>query len=393
MNKCPDIGALRAYADGEVSNREDALIREHLAACASCRDALAGLQAVAEFASGRLVQLAPGAGEQPRLQAAAVMRAAYDGSSWHVAVVRKVRKMSTFLSTGKGKAAFAGVAAVLLLAVALSFQPVRSAAEGLLSVFRVEKFQPISIDPNERLNSMIDLTKLGTMEMNQMQMQSTPLKSVDEAKALDGAWVKSPGYLPASVTGAPEVQMMSGGNAKFTFDSAKAKAYLAQIGETNFTVPDKFNGAGFSVNINPVLSIMYGGPQGGVSSLEKSGGTAIENAGPTMVIMESKSPTIETFGGVSLDELRGFLLSVPGLPPSLVTQLKAIDDWSTTMPVPIPMGKEVADNVTVNGQQGLMVYDDTVKMGGVIWQANGQIYFVGGNFSKAEIMKVANSLQ
>lgn len=394
MSECPGIGTLRAYADGECSNSEELFIRGHLVTCASCRVVLEEVRVTADFAGGRLANLAPGWSELPRLDAAAVLSAARSGSGdWRDFIVRRVRKMSTFLSTGKRRAVFAGMAAVLLLAVAFSFQPVRSAAEEFLSVFRVERFQPVSIDPNERVNDLVDLTKLGTLEMDRMQMESTPLKSLDEAKTLNGVWVKSPGYLPASITGEPSVQMIAGGNAKFTFDSAKAKAYLAQIGEKDFAVPDKFNGAGFTVNILPVLSIMYGGPEGGQPSLENPDGAAIDSAVPTIMIMEAQSPSIETFGGVSLDELREFLLSVPGLPPSLVEQLRAIDDWSTTMPVPVPMGKEVADKVTVNGQQGLMVYDDTVKMGGVIWQEEGQIYFVGGSFPKDEIMRVANSLQ
>lgn len=292
--------------------------------------------------------------------------------------------MSNLFASGKGRAAFAGIAAVLLLAVALSFQPVRLAAEEFLSVFRVERFQPVTVDPNERMEGMMDLSRLGQVETANASMEVTELDSLDEARALDSLRVKTPAYLPPGVSGEPEVQMTSGGSMKFTFDLEKANAYLAEIGETEFTVPEKFDGAGFTVNVPPVLSVVYGGAAG-----EAADGMQV----PAVMLMEANSPVVETFGGVDMAELREFLLSVPGLPPSLEAQLRAIDDWSNTLPVPIPVGTDVADKVTVNGQPGLLVADDTVKGAGVVWQEGGSIYFVGGSLSQEEVMKIANSMQ
>ena len=389
MSKCPDIGLLKMYSDGECAASLAEIVSLHLAECSDCRQQLAVLNEATSFAVERLAVLVPLPVEESSLSAFRVVNAARAGKVQKRSVLENFReRMLGMVMSGRKKAVLAGLAAVLVLAVAFALPPVRTAADELLSIFRVEKFQPVSVNPSERMNNLMDLTQLGNVELKNVSTESTKLGSVAEAKALNSLPVLAPSYLPQGVTGDPTVQMMSGGSMKFTFDTAKARAYLDKIGEKNFTVPDRFNGAGFTVKVNPVLSIAYGMPQAANAGEQKSIGSV--NA---LMVVESNSPTVETFGNVSIGDLRDFLLSVPGLPPSLVSQLKAIEDWSTTMPVPIPVGKDMADQVTVNGHSGLLVADDAVKMAGVIWNDNGTLYFVGGSYPKDEVMKVAASMK
>jgi anti-sigma factor RsiW len=390
MSKCPDIGLLKMYSDGECAASLAEIVSLHLEDCSDCRRELAALNEATSFAGDRLAVLVPSPVEEPSVSAFRVMNAARAGKVQKRSVMENFReRMLGMVMSGRKKAVLAGLAAVLVLAVAFALPPVRTAADDLLSIFRVERFQPVSVNPSERINNLMDLSQLGNVEMQNVNTQTTKLGSVAEAKALNSLPVLAPSYLPQGVTGDPTVQMMNGGSMKFTFDTAKAKAYLDKIGEKNFTVPDRFNGAGFTVKVNPVLSIAYGMPQAAPNATEPK---SIEAANALMIV-ESNSPTVETFGNVSIGDLRDFLLSVPGLPPSLVSQLKAIEDWSTTMPVPIPVGKDMADQVTVNGHSGLLVADDTVKMAGVIWSDNGTLYFVGGSYPKDEVMKVAASMK
>lgn len=390
MSKCPDTGLLKMYSDGECPPLLAESVRLHLTECADCRQQLAGLDELCCFAGQKMSALVPTPDEGSELNVYRVMNTARAQQAEKHGILENFReRMLGVIMSGRKKAVFAGLAAVLVLAVAFALPPVRTAADDFLSIFRVEKFQPVSVNPSERMNNLMDLTQLGTVDLKNVNTEPTKFESIDQARTLNFMRVQAPSYLPEGIKGDPTLQMMNGGSLKFTFDTAKAKAYLDKIGEKNFTVPERFNGAGFTVNVNPVFSIAYGMPQ----EAANPGNEAAVEVTNALMIVESNSPTVETFGNVSIGDLREFLLSVPGLPPSLVAQLKAIDDWSTTMPVPIPVGKDMADQVTVNGHSGLLVADDTVKVAGVIWNDNGTLYFVGGNYPKDEIMKVAESMK
>ena len=64
-------------------------------------------------------------------------------------------------------------------------------------------------------------------------------------------------------------------------------------------------------------------------------------------------------GNVSLAELREFLLTLPDLPPETVRQLRAIEDWRTTLPIPVPVDQIAWQPVTIAGGPGLLLADDS----------------------------------
>jgi len=105
----------------------------------------------------------------------------------------------------------------------------------------------------------------------------------------------------------------------------------------------------------------------------------------------SSSPTLTVPDGLDVDQIRNELLKVPGLPQDLVSQLKSISDWRSTVVVPVIKGQ--SHEVTVQGQSGLMITQSDGKSTSVIWPSNGAIYAVSGSFSEAETLAVANSLK
>jgi hypothetical protein len=110
------------------------------------------------------------------------------------------------------------------------------------------------------------------------------------------------------------------------------------------------------------------------------------------LVIEIPGPTIRAASSASLNELRDFMLSLPNLPPQLVSQLRQIDLNSGTIPIPIPP-QISAQRVTIHGASGLLLADNTPIGGAVVWQTRGMIYALGGNIGNAaQLMAAANTL-
>ena len=81
---------------------------------------------------------------------------------------------------------------------------------------------------------------------------------------------------------------------------------------------------------------------------------------------------------------------LPGLPPDFVAQLRAIEDWESTLIIPVPEGATSKD-VTVQGEPGLLIETDEAESA-VIWAENGILFIVGGSISGDDALKIAGSL-
>ena len=72
----------------------------------------------------------------------------------------------------------------------------------------------------------------------------------------------------------------------------------------------------------------------------------------SLVVGQSPSPTVTVSGGATLEQFRSFLLSVPGLPADTIDQLQAIDDWTQTLPIPVPQDARSRGTSRLTGRLG-----------------------------------------
>jgi hypothetical protein len=113
---------------------------------------------------------------------------------------------------------------------------------------------------------------------------------------------------------------------------------------------------------------------------------------PALIIVQSASPQL-TSTGATAREIEAYLLAMPGVAPQLADEIRAIGDPGTTMPVPVPVDKAFAQNVSIDGVTGLGIGDETGVGGMIMWQKNGIVYGVGGTMPQHELMEVAASLR
>jgi len=151
-------------------------------------------------------------------------------------------------------------------------------------------------------------------------------------------------------------------------------------------IPANLDGATFDLTTTAGVVIAYG-----------------NQADTQFMVVEVPSPVVRATGKASLDELRNVVLSLPGLPPQLVVQLRQIDLSSGIVPLPVPSGID-SQSVTVHGTTGLLLTSNVstnieqIKKfpagSAVVWQMHGIIYALGGTVSDTnQLLTSANSLR
>ncbi|WP_052888412.1 hypothetical protein [Thermogemmatispora carboxidivorans] len=280
------------------------------------------------------------------------------------------------------------IAAAVLLVVLFVVSSSTGLAATLLSFFSVQRFQPVTVSQQAiQASQLPQLRDLGEVQAPPELLRPQRNLTRAEAERLAGFTLKLPTTLPASFSGKqPVFDMLEGGQATFTFRAASARAYLARVGHATTAIPAQLDGATFVIHVSRIVEAHY-----------------VSSGGKVLVIVQTPSPTIEATGKASLEDLRAFLLSLPGLPPSLVQQLRQIDLSSGTVPIPVLTGMS-SETVTVQGQSGLLLtsnqLESSTKMTdlpvgeAVLWQAQGRVYLLGeSSHDRSELLAVANSLQ
>ncbi len=274
-------------------------------------------------------------------------------------------------------AAAAAVVAVLLGGV-LAMPAGRAVATELLGQFRVQEFALITVAPQDPVANFASLEQLGTLHVPEdMQEGGTEATSVAAAAEQVGFTVQQPARLPDDLSADPQIRTTPASTVSFTVDRDKALAYLAEQGHSDVNVPEALDDSTIQLTISAAVLLVYGDDDGQVS----------------LVVGQSPSPTVTVSGGATLEQVRSFLLNVPGLPADTVAQLRAIDDWTQTLPIPVPQDASVSRHVTVAGAPGVIVQDAQTRHGVVLWQRDGIVYGVGGSYGEQELLAVAASLQ
>jgi hypothetical protein len=281
-------------------------------------------------------------------------------------------------------------AAAAAILIALLLLPGTSAlASQFLTFFTVSSFQTVQVTKQDvtalSKYSAPRIDDLGSVhfQANSFHMQNN-LSHAQAAKSVNFS-VVLPSQLPDGVANSPSFSVVEGGDGVFTFSAAKLHAYLVKNGHGNVKIPANLDGATFDVTTTPGVLIKYG-----------------YHGGNPFLVAELPSPLIRATGSASLEQLRDFMLSLPGLPASLVTQLKQINLTNGTIPLPVPAGIG-AYSVTVKGTSGVLLSSNkTTTVEGikdfptgslVVWQTKGIIYGLGGiTTNTSQLLAAANSI-
>jgi hypothetical protein len=400
---CPDLGALRASLD--APDDAPAPARDHARTCAACRDVLAELQRNAELAAPAIALAAPDAPPSAAAVEAALTRLEQRRSRLAVAASatalapappagpaaaapsrppRRRRRPARWSARARGAAA-ALVAAVVLTGL-VATPGGRAAAASFLAQFRSQRFQVVALDPNQTTEVggvLTGLVETGVFRADPAAKldlgEPVQVRDLGEAGRLAGFPVQAldPSVVPAGVDDTPgRILVTRARDLRVTFDRDRALDYLRRNGRPDLQVPERYHGTELIVRVPAAVVQAYLGRDGG----------------PRLLVGKAGTVGLDTDGGASLAELRELVLRLPGLPPEVVRQLRDIDDWRNTLPLPVPAGQVQWRDATVQGAEAVGFADPNGRLHALLWQRGGNIWGVAGMIGDGEAQRVADSL-
>ena len=380
ITRCPDTGFWRAWLD----EAGEAQATQHLQTCAACQAEVASLRRNASNTAAALDVL--DAPDAPSLIETAAARQ-------RLRARRSPHPWNMRLPVGEGvgwRIAASGIAAAVVLSVGLAVSPDgRALASQFLAQFRSQQVTPIGITPQSQAEIQRTLSQLSNyglvrapsyVRTGRNDSQNT-VGSVAEASQRVGFALKmpDPASLPAGLSPTPRIQVIPADEIRFTFDAARARAYFQATGHPEVSLPDRFDGTTLVVAMPATALLQYG--QGGSRQA-----LMIGQAGELQVGVDSPR-------NVSLEELRDFLLGLPGIPADTAAQLRSITDWRTTLPIPIPTDKVNWQSTSFGGHPGLLLNDNSGVASAAVWQADGHLYGLAGSLKATDLQRVAASLR
>jgi hypothetical protein len=323
---CPTDGQLRAHHD-----MADAVVASHLGGCEACSRRAADLRATARLAARAIADLD---GDVPVTVDA--------GGAW--AARPRATAPPPRSRWARVPLTAAAAVVVLLVAMLLVVTPTgRRAAANFLEQFRAERFEVVTFDPNQPGAAVEGLDDIADVDMDHAE----PVVVDDPDEAADVV-----GFTPAAVRGLPD-----GARSEQTTASPPTTVRLTFRADRAPDLPSALDGASVVISVPGSVVTQYA-------------------VGQDMLFVAEAGQLVAEAQGADLGAIRDYVLSRPEVPEDLARQLLAIDDWTATLPVPLPVDEIAWRETTVDGQPGLMLSD---PMGsGLLWQRDGRIHAIGG---------------
>jgi hypothetical protein len=355
----PTDGTLRRLVD-EPAGVADA-DREHIAACPVCLSGLAAAQEDAALTGAALdVDLTVDVDAGWRRLSHGFSA---DGRRRLPAAAGARRRLAALRSP-----VVAAVAVVALLAGASA-----AAAANWLQIFRTEQIAPVTISRAD-LVGLPDLSAYGTLEVT----EDVDVRVVADAAAAEKATgLSAPrvSELPRGVTGEPAYRVGDRVSATFTFSLEKAAQAAAAEGEKLPPPPAGIDGSQFRLNAGPGLAAVWSESRGV----------------PAMIVARAVAPTAYS-SGIPFETARNYLLSLPGLPEDVASQLRGFSGDGTTLPLPVPAEKLTSSPADVHGVPATVLRSRDGLLAGVVWVDDGVVTAVAGSLGADEVLSVARGL-
>jgi hypothetical protein len=368
----PTDGTLRRLLD-EPAGVADAE-REHVAGCPVC---LSGLAAVQQDAA---------------LTRAALTRAALDvevavdvDTGWsrlsHAVAVDGRRRQPAAVATPwqpaaaalRWRAALRKPVIAAFAAVALLTGASAAAAADWLQIFRTEQIAPVTLTQAD-LVALPDLVAYGTVEVTE-EVVVREVADAAAAQEATGLSVPRVSELPRGVIGEPAFQVGSRVNAVFTFSVEKAAQAAAAAGETLPPPPPGLDGSQFRLSAGPGLAAVWSEARGV----------------PALVVARVVAPTAYS-AGIPFATAVDYLLSLPGLPDAVASQLRGFSGDGTTLPLPVNARYLTSSTADVGGVPATVLTSRDGLLAGVVWVDDDVVTAVAGSLSADEVLSVARGL-
>ena len=248
-----------------------------------------------------------------------------------------------------------------------------AAANGQLQIFRTERIAAVSFSTDD-LVSLPDLTAYGDVLVNS-EPDIHPVDDAATAAAESGLEMPTVKTLPRGVSGDPEYQVGRQVSATFTFSADRAARAAAGAGERLPPPPPGLDGTQVRLTAGPGVAQIWTQPSGI----------------PSLVVARAVAPTASS-SGVPFDTVRDYLLSLPGVPDHVASQLRALEADGSTLPLPVPADRFSTSAAEVNGASATLLADRDRTLAAAVWVDDGVLTVVAGAVDTGEVLAIARDL-
>lgn len=276
----------------------------------------------------------------------------------------------TLIMTNR-RLATAGLTFVIAIALLMAFPSVRAVAGDLLSLFRVQKFAPISVSSEQMaLLQELEEQNLSPGEFVSIKEPDDPVRvsSLDDAAAQTG-------YQVRTIIGrdlSSELQVRDEASGSFIIDLAGSRALLQAAGVDPMVLPDSLDGGRVDVHVYPFVRQTFS---------------------DDVVIMQTAAPDVSYPEGVDLNVIGEAALRLLGSDPETAQRMAQSIDWTSTLLLPIPQELGTYSEVAIDGVTGVAFEPFSLEADpGIVWQKNGMVYMVSGPVPTQDLIDLANSL-
>jgi hypothetical protein len=275
---------------------------------------------------------------------------------------------------------FAVGAAAVVVALAIT------GFANILPLFQPKTVQPVPVTFAD-LQALEQLSAYGTLTWSTQPKPQIVLTAAD-AKAISGLDVPVVSKLPAGVSSTVTYAAMPGAVAVFTFDAKKAADAAAATGKSLPKLPSGMDGAKLTVTVGPAVVEVFGD----MNAASASDSTSQNINLPQLIVAKSAVPVV-TSTQVTAKQLEDYILSVPGLSPELAAAIRSIGDPASTLPIPVPVEYATSSKVSINGDPGVALGDNTGLGSGVIWIHKTNVFVVAGSLKQSAAVDIARNLK
>lgn len=274
------------------------------------------------------------------------------------------------------KYALIGFVAAILIGTFAIFPSARALASDFLGIFRVSKFAPISVSP-QQLELLATLGEdglfPGEFEFTEHDAEMQELDNLSDAEA---ALVQAGEYVGIRTSyelGDPNgIYLMPGGNGTLTVNLENARAILEAAGIDPLLLPDSLDGQDISAEAF----------------------TSISQDWDNVTLTQMASPVINYPIGVNPQPIGEALLQLLGMEDAEAQRVASNIDWTNTLLMPVPTEFATFAEVQVDGTIGLALEPvDGSGEAALIWQSGGHLYFMTGyDMSVEDLIDLASDL-
>jgi hypothetical protein len=385
-------GEIRAYQDHELDSAASDRVQSHLIACQRC---LVHAEQILTSSQSVRAEMRLLAEQKPpyRLSTAAARARLKARQS---APTKEYEAMSNKWYKRISRPAWAVIAIVAVLAVAMAFEPVQAIANNFLGLFRVQQIQVVQVNPGALPDQLGSSSQFEAMISQDVQFQDNgkvqDVASAAEASGLAGIPVR----LPQGLSGSLSLKVTPSGTATMKIDVQHLRALLAEIGRSDIQVPNLVDGSTLTLQVPAGVQAGYGDCHFDLDKVRQPGQDPDTQSIPRMpnctTLMQMPSPTIQAPPGLDIQQIGIAYLQVMGMSQQDAENFARNVDWTTTFVIPIPRYNTTTQQVSVDGVTGSLIQQGAREYL-LLWVKDGIVYALTGPGDANTALQIAGSLQ